>query len=328
MSSLGKMGVVSLLSISLSVGYLAYTISEFKPYIPIIVNQMDTYGARIDHLNNNLSNFNRVGAHFNQQSPGIKKALTDVSIAMNRTSQAVYVLSNDSHSFKASLYDFQLEMEAWRGMTPSLLSVMNSSTNQIRRLNDQAPDFIASANALTGSIDDAALDIQVAFKTAKEIQPSVDNLSREIEEANQAVPFYLAEIKGIIKQANEVGEKASEGIVGGFLSGIVTSPIQFIKSTERSMKALLGSGMELEEEELKRVSSSIQSALHSGDVSFWNDKKTKNRGTVTPSDPYSRYGRECRTVTIETFYYINNYVEKSTLEMCRSSTSGDIWIQI
>jgi len=337
----------SLLGLAASIAYLGYTLNSYTPLVNKTIETVDVYAVQLEEFNNQMRYFNVIGTDFVSQIPSMKTSLNGTSSSLNRLSAQMHsfqeqavLFQNEMEAFRIqaqsfetelSLFreqgeSFQEELKLYRKMTPAVLASLDDSTKQIETLNGYVPEALKLSEDLSTTISKASENLTEASKMADTFQPTIDGLSGEVRQFRQEVPYYLADLRDIVNEANQVGEKASEGIVGGFLKGIVTSPIQLLKSTTKSLKTTFGKGAKITEEDQSLISMKIQSALHSGEKSFWVNKESGNKGSVEPSDVYSRYGRECRTLNIEVSLN-DGQSDVSTLEMCRSS-NPDIWIQI
>lgn len=320
MSAPRIISAVSTTALAASIGYFAYTLSQYKDVAPALVSQLTAYNTHMEKLNMELSYFNVYGSDFTRRIPSMQASFHEVAVSLDNAAITVDEMRQQTESFEQ-------ELKQLRDITPGALASLDAATAELNTLNGYIPESNETAQTLAMSINKAAGDVQRSTQRIEAFQPTMDALATEVRETRIAVPYYFAEVRSIINEANQVGEKTSEGIVGGFVKGIFTSPIKVLQSAGKSLKATFGGGLKLNEEEQRKISDTIQKALHSGEQSFWNDKETKNRGSVTPTDVYTRYGRECRSINIEVIFDVNGQTELTTLEMCRSS-NPEIWIQI
>ena len=133
---------------------------------------------------------------------------------VQRTSQQIAPMISEVSKIRQEIPAILEELKHLREQIPAILS-------ETQRVREQVPKILSESKEVRLLVPGALKE----FQETREILPSI---VAEVAATRKAIPAILEKTEQLIREGSDIGRTASEGVVTGVLSGLITSPFRLI----------------------------------------------------------------------------------------------------
>ncbi|MCL6417097.1 hypothetical protein MIB92_15655 [Aestuariirhabdus sp. Z084] len=214
------------------------------------------------------------------------------SIALLASS--IFYFGSQLMNLESTLHKVTEEVAEVRRLMPDIL-------DESAQIRGSTASVIAESEAIRGQIPDILAEV-------KAVREAIPPIMLEIEKNRQAIPGMLDRADTIVSGAEDVGKNASQAVVSGFFTGLLTAPITVAKGLSNQV---LGTD-DLTREDILALNEAGKKLLTKdkvGDVQIWQNEDSGLQGQLTLVSNVPEEERECRLVKIEAERQDNKLVD-------------------
>ena len=203
---------------------------------------------------------------------------------------------DESHEIRKMIPGVMLEVRAVHEKVPAVLA-------EVEKIRELVVPLIAETSAIQQQIPSIIEEVAAVRKSMPPVlaelaayrESLVPELLAESSAIRVAIPPHLDRIEHIVYQANNAGQKASEGAVTGFFTGIIKAPFTLVKGFGGS----LVEGRHSSSDDKKVITAKTLDLLNTGvvgdEVSF--SGPTLN-GSISLENDLEIDGKRCRIISL------------------------------
>ena len=177
-------------------------------------------------------------------------------------------------------------------------------THEVTELRKKIPAILDEVKKTRELVPSVVTEIQNVreitpsiLKEVKQTRESIPAILKEVEQTRKEIPGLLVKAENLIKNAQKIAKKTSEGAVTGVFAGILKAPFKLIGGVFNSGN-LTDASITNKDREL--ASNAANDALDSGEINkpyAWSNEDSENSGTVSVTKKEMIGDRDCRSVT-------------------------------
>lgn len=236
-------------------------------------------GMNLPELNRNLERLSVVGDAVTEEIP-------DLLETADRLEPHVSPMLDEVAASRLLLGQAVQEAAAYRGELPAVMARVDALESRLAAVQAQLPEVMTRLDGL--------------LEESKVWRPVTESALKESEAWRSSIPDYLTRSEQLVAGARQAGKEATQGMVGGFISGALSLPFQALANVGALIDRRSISARYLTDEDQENLRNAAIYMLQNPQkgLASWSSADSGHAGTVEVVESSSRDDGLCHTLKI------------------------------
>jgi len=240
------------------------------------------------------------------QVPEIIEAIDKTSVRVDRVLDEITIISEQippvveqADLLQQNIPLILAEVKSSRILIPDVL-------NEVELTRQQIPLILAEVKA----VQEALPKVMNELEAYRKLMPDI---LAEMAAVREIIPPTLDRAESLAKEVSKAGQKASEGVVMGFFSGIIKLPFKMFDGVKDKFTSA-----DLSNSDVHEIRGAVIVALQSeiGSRHNWKNPDSKHTGVIEVISENTIEGKYCRKLSITVSKH-NKQIESRNTEVCQ-----------
>lgn len=214
--------VASRFALAAAIAYLAYQLARVVDSLPEIERSL---GQVTQQVPPTLEAIEKVHAEMAE----IRKLVPEVLAETAAVREQIPPILDEVAHVRQSLPALLDEVAETRRQLPSLLERVDNTVAVVDQTQRQIPRILQTADRATSTIDQTRVQIgTLAPQVLTEIRLTREKIDPTLERVDSLVSEIHLKAQDTIKKAQGAGQEATEGAIGGIVTGILKLPFRLV----------------------------------------------------------------------------------------------------
>jgi len=287
------------------------------------------FAWQLAEINSNVGGVTQTVDRVTVQIPPALAEVREIRLEIAQIREQVPALLAEVEAVRREIPAVVAQVEAVNGQVDPILRRVDRSLDEMAALQRQLPQILASVDAAVAALNqtrDAV--VPLVSPALDEIRLTREKIDPTLDRVETLVDDTFVKANRAIAEASQAGQKASEGAVKGFFTGLIKLPFQLVGTLAAPLVKTMDPTVAelLDERDLELMEAAGREAVRTkaiDDEKFWSNPKSGNSGTVTVKRLFSLEGNDCVEARI-TISNPRKQVHDKTSSFCRDQQ--DQWL--